>query len=93
MLAGLECRAHNERAKRFHRSFWIWSAYCYLQSWARIAREWLRERGYSAAEQTFLNDTVGKAYQTQGEAPPWEKLRDRAAQPAYARGAIPPARW
>ncbi|WP_315804046.1 phage terminase large subunit family protein [Bradyrhizobium sp. SZCCHNS3002] len=88
MLAGLEWRAHNPKAKRFHRSFWIWSAYSYLQSWARIAMEWLRVRGDSAAEQTFLNDTCGKAYQAKGEAPPWEKLRDRAAESPYARGQI-----
>ncbi|WP_025036128.1 phage terminase large subunit family protein [Bradyrhizobium sp. DOA9] len=89
MLAGLEWRAHNQKAKRFHRSFWIWSAYSYLQSWARIAMEWLRVKGDSAAEQTFLNDTCGKAYQAKGEAPPWEKLRDRAAASHYACGEIP----
>lgn len=88
MLAGFEFRAHNPKAKRFHRSFWIWSAYSYLQSWARIAMEWLRVKGDSAAEQTFLNDTCGKAFQTKGEAPPWEKLRDRAAQSHYPRGVI-----
>src|SRR5262249_24475795 len=49
MLARLEWRAHNPKAKRFHRSFWIWSAYSYLQSWARIAMEWLRVKGDSAA--------------------------------------------
>jgi phage terminase large subunit GpA-like protein len=89
MLAGFAWRAHNEKAKRFHRSFWIWSAYSYLQSWARIAMEWLRVKGDSAAEQTFLNDTCGKAFQTKGEAPPWEALRDRASQSPYAKGEIP----
>lgn len=89
LLAGLEFRALNPAAKRFHRSFWVWSAYSYLQSWARIAMEWLRVRGDSAAEQTFLNDTAGKAYQAKSEAPPWEKLRDRAAASEYARGEIP----
>jgi phage terminase large subunit GpA-like protein len=89
MLAGLEWRAHNPKAKRYHRSFWIWSAYSYLQSWARIAREWFRVKGDSAAEQTFLNDTCGKAYQTKGEAPPWEKLRDRASASHYPHGVIP----
>jgi phage terminase large subunit GpA-like protein len=89
MLAGLEWRAHNPAASRYHRSFWIWSAYSFLQSWGRIAREWLRVRGDSAAEQTFLNDTAGKPHQSKGEAPPWEKLRDRAAQSPYPRGTIP----
>lgn len=89
LLAGLEWRAHNPKARRHHRSFWIWSAYSYLQSWSRIAQEWFRVKGDSAAEQTFLNDTCGKAYQTKGEAPPWEKLRDRAANSHYPRGEIP----
>lgn len=89
LLAGLEWRAHNPKAKRHHRSFWIWSAYSYLQSWSRIAQEWFRVKGDSAAEQTFLNDTCGKAYQTKGEAPPWEKLRDRAANSHYPKGEIP----
>lgn len=89
LLAGLEWRAHNPKGKRFHRSFWIWSAYSYLQSWTRIALEWLRVRGDSAAEQTFLNDTAGKAYQTKGESPPWEALRDRANLSPYPRGTIP----
>ena len=89
MLAGLEWRAHNPSAKREHRSFWIWSAYSYLQSFERIAREWLAAKGDSEAERTFLNDTAGEAYQAKGEAPPWEKLRDRAAVSGYARGNIP----
>lgn len=89
MLAGLQWRAHNPNAARFHRSFAIWSAYSPLQAWERIAREWFKARGDSAAEQTFLNDTVGKAHETRGEAPPWEKLRDRATQSPYARGTIP----
>jgi phage terminase large subunit GpA-like protein len=89
MLARLEWRAHNPRAARHHRSFWIWGAYSPLKSWARIAQEWLKARGDSAAEQVFLNDTVGRAYEARGEAPPWEKLRDRATQSPYARGIIP----
>ena len=62
MLARLEFRAHNPAALRSHRSFWIWSAYSVLQSFERIAREWLKAKRDSAAEQTFLNDTAGKAY-------------------------------
>lgn len=89
MLAGLEWRAHNEKARRYHRSFWIWGAYSPLKSWARIALEWLKAKGDSAAEQVFWNDTVGKAWETRGEAPPWEKLRDRAAQSHYVRATIP----
>ena len=89
LLAGLQWRAHNESARRAHRSFWIWSAYSYLQSWERVAREWLKAKGDSAAEQTFLNDTAGKAYKAQSEAPPWEGLRDRAGKSHYPKGTIP----
>lgn len=90
MLAGLEWRARNPAAKREHRSFWIWSAYSYLQSWERIVREWLKVRGDPASEKTFMNDTVGLAYRGAGEAVAWETLRDRAAESPYAKGELPP---
>ncbi|MEW4461897.1 terminase gpA endonuclease subunit [Roseibium algicola] len=86
----LEWRAQNPKAKRQHRSFWIWSAYSVLQTFERIARAWLKAKGDPASEQTFMNDVVGLAFQTQGEAPPWEGLRDRGAVSDYARGRIPP---
>ena len=89
MLERLEWRAHNPKAKRYHRSFWIWSAYSRLRSWGRIALDWLKARGDSAAEQVFWNDVAGKAWETRGEAPPWEALRDRAAASPYRRGTIP----
>jgi phage terminase large subunit GpA-like protein len=89
MLARFEWRAHNPKAAREHRSFWIWSAYSYLQSFERIAREWIKYKGDQAGEKTFANDTTGRAYQAQGEAPPWEKLRDRASASSYVRGEIP----
>ena len=89
MLAGFEWRAQNASARREHRSFYIWSAYSVLQSWARIAQEWLKARGDPGAEQTFICDTVGKAYRAQAKSPPWETLRDRAAQSHYIRGTIP----
>lgn len=85
-----EWRANNPSAKRHHRSFYLWSVVSALQSWERIAREWLGARGDPASEQTFLNDTVGRAYVTAGEAPPWETLRDRGANAEYDRGRIPP---
>jgi phage terminase large subunit GpA-like protein len=89
MLAGFEWRAQNPAARSQHRSFYIWSAYSVLQSWSRIAEEWFRARGDSGAEQTFSCNTVGKAYKAQGESPPWETLRDRAAQSPYIRGTVP----
>lgn len=82
-------RAGNPAAKRVHRSFHLWSAYSLLQSFERIAREWLSAKGDPASEQTFFNDTVGRAYRTLGEAPGWESLRDRGALSFYSRGSIP----
>lgn len=89
IVRGGEWRASNPKAKRHHRSFHLWSVISALQSWERIAREWLNARGDPASEQTFLNDTVGKAYVAAGEAPPWESLRDRAVNSDYPRGRIP----
>lgn len=81
--------AGNEKMRKEHRSFYIWSAYSPLQSWGRIARRWLRAEGDPAAEQVFLNDIVGEPYEADGEAVPWETLRDRAAEIGHARGTIP----
>jgi phage terminase large subunit GpA-like protein len=89
MRRGGEWRADNPRAKRFHRSFYVWSAYSDLMSWERIARAWLKAKGDPKAEQTFLNDVVGRAYRTTGESPPWETLRDRAIEAKRIRGTIP----
>lgn len=84
-----EWRATNERAKREHRSFYLWSAYSRLQSFERIAREWLAARGSPEKEKVFYNDTAGKAYRVRGEAPPWEDLRNRADNIGHTRGTIP----
>ena len=89
MLAGFEWRAANPAAAREHRSFWIWSAYSYLQSWPQIAREWLKAKGDPASEKTFWNDALGKAFETRSDGRPWEELRDRAAKSDYAVGTVP----
>jgi len=89
MRAKGEWRADNPAAKRVHRSFYAWSAYSPLQSWERLAREYLKAKGDPKSEQTFLNDSVGRAYKTTGEAPPWEALRDRAAQSDRPIGRVP----
>ncbi|MBG1232982.1 phage terminase large subunit family protein [Aestuariivirga litoralis] len=81
--------AQNPTAARHHRSFHLWSAYGPLTTWEAIAREWLKAKGDPAAEQTFLNDTVGQAYEAKGEAPPWEELRDRAAKSEIERRIVP----
>jgi phage terminase large subunit GpA-like protein len=90
LLASFEWRAQNPAAKSEHRSFWLWSAYSQLQSWARIAREYLKVRGDPSGEQVFRNDTCGLTYRALGEAPPWENLRNRAASSHYVRGTVPP---
>lgn len=89
MLKRAEWRAKHPERKRYHRSFYLWSAYSLLQSFEQIARDWLKAKGDPASEQTFLNDTIGRAYKASGEAPPWEELRDRADVSEYGRGSIP----
>jgi phage terminase large subunit GpA-like protein len=69
--------------------------------WSDIAREWLTVRGDPAAEQVYFNDWWGLPYETVGEAPPWQAIRDRSNgvdaggndvpdAPVYQRGNIPP---
>jgi phage terminase large subunit GpA-like protein len=72
MLAGFEWRARNPAAKREHRSFWIWSAYSYLQSWARIAAEWLKARGEPGGEARpweELRDRAAASHYVRGTVP------------------------
>ncbi len=83
--------ARNPKAMREHRSFHIWSAYSRLQSFERIAREWLAARGAPDKEKVFYNDTAGRAYQVKGEAPPWEDLRNRAEGSGHSRRTVPHA--
>jgi phage terminase large subunit GpA-like protein len=89
MLDGFEWRSQNLAARRAHRSFWIWSAYSVLQSWPRIAAEWIRAQGDASAEQTFSTDVLGRAYQPKGEGRPPEELAARAARSHYGRGQVP----
>lgn len=84
-----EWRADNPKAKRRRRSFYIWSAYSLLTSWLSIVEDWLNAKGDSEGERVFLNDTVGRAQETSGEAPSWEKLRDRGSESPYSKGTIP----
>lgn len=89
MVRAGQWKAHNPKALREHRSFHIWSAYSLLQSLSRVAREWIKAKGDPAAEQVFENDTVGRAYRTLGEAPPWEELRKRADEIGHRFNQIP----
>lgn len=70
-------------------SFYLWAAYSPLESWANIAKAWLRAKGNPEAERSFLNDNAGLAYQTTTAAPAWEGLRDRAEESGLPRGVIP----
>jgi phage terminase large subunit GpA-like protein len=90
MLSGFEWRPTNPQAMTAHRSFWIWSAYSFLQSWPQIAREWLKAKGDAGAEQVFHNDTLGRPFETRGDGRPWEELAARAAKSTYTRGTVPP---
>ena len=90
MLSGFQWIAGNPGAARMHRSFWLWSAYSVLQSWRRIAAEWVRAEGDPGAEQTFSTDTLGLAYQPKGDARPPAELAARAARSGYGRGEVPP---
>jgi phage terminase large subunit GpA-like protein len=89
MLGGFRWVAENPAAMRTHRSFWLWSAYSVLQSWPRIAAEYLRAQGDSAAEQVFSTDVLGLAFQPKGDARPPTELFARASQSSYSRGEIP----
>lgn len=68
---------------------YLWTAYSPLKSWADIGRKWFQCKGDPAAEQGFYNDWVGRAYDVQGEAPPADKLRDRARHSERRRGIVP----
>lgn len=70
-------------------SFYLWAAYSPLETWANIAKAWLRAKGNPEAEQTFLNDTVGEAYETATAAPDWSKLQERAEEAGLPRGVVP----
>jgi hypothetical protein len=37
----------------------------------------------------FFNDDLGLAYEVAGEAPPWEKLKERAEAEGLELGRIP----
>jgi phage terminase large subunit GpA-like protein len=70
-------------------SFYLWAAYSPLESWANIAKAWLRAKGNAEAERSFLNDNVGEAYQTATSAPDWQGMRERAETAGMPRGTVP----
>jgi phage terminase large subunit GpA-like protein len=74
---------------RWHRSFHIWTAYSKLQSFELLARDWIAARGNTDTEKVFLNDSVGIAFNAEGDAPPSDKLRERASAARMTRGIVP----
>jgi phage terminase large subunit GpA-like protein len=82
--------AHNPGARE--RSFYLWSAYSRLESWAEIALAWLKVKGNPSAEQVFLNDTVGMAYKSRRRiAAVGGDPRPRRARPATSSASFPTA--
>jgi len=79
--------AYNTNARNI--GFYLWSAYSPLESFSSIRDAWFAAKGDPAKEQAFLNDTVGRAYKAAGESPPWESIRDRAAQSEMKIGVVP----
>ncbi len=79
--------AHNPQA--FDQSFTIWAAYAPFESWEQIARTYLAAQGDPASEQTWWNDTGGRAYELPGEAPPWEDLKKRGDAGGRLLGQVP----
>lgn len=74
-----EWRAHNPAAFPRHRSFHIWAGYSQHAgaAWLEIAREFLEVRKDPNLLRTFVNQTLGEAWQEKGEAPEWQRLYDR----------------
>jgi len=75
--------------KKYHRSFHRWAAYSSLTNLTRIAQEYLAKKGEQGSLQSFLNDIAGEAYETSGDAPPWETLKRRAEASGHRLGVIP----
>jgi phage terminase large subunit GpA-like protein len=89
MLDGFQWVAMNPAAAATHRSFFIWSAYSVLQSWPRIAAEFVRAQGDPAAEQVFSTDVLGRPYEVKGDARPPAELFARASRSSYSRSHVP----
>jgi phage terminase large subunit GpA-like protein len=85
---------HNPNPARGERSFYIWAAYAPLESWGRIAEAYATAKGDTAKEKAFLNDGVGLTFKVTGEAPSFEKLRERGdANPLVRRGQVAPGHY
>ncbi|WP_458789264.1 phage terminase large subunit family protein [Adonisia turfae] len=85
--------AHNPNPEPGVVSFHLNAFYAPHMRWGRLMRRWLTARGNPLAEQAVYNDVFGLPYEVKGNAPSWEKLRDRhdAVDNPYGfdRGVIP----
>ncbi len=73
-----------------HASFHLWTAYSYSPnaSWGQIACEFVEAvAGGPEKLKTFVNTVLGETWVEKGEAPEWERIRDRAED--YPIGTVP----
>lgn len=91
---GARMVAHNHNPAAGQRSFYIWAAYAPLESWGRIAEAYATAKGDMAKERTFLNDGVGLTFKIAGDAPDFNKLKERGdANPVARRGTVAPGHY
>ena len=57
--------------------------------WANLVREWLIACKDEVTLRTFINTTLGEAYEQRGSARPWQELSARARASSYKRGQVP----
>lgn len=90
MIAQLKPVMKNPAAARFAiYGFFVWTAYAPAKTLAELAEDWFKAKGDPEREKVFFNDRLGLAYEVAGEAPPWEKLKERAEASGAALGWIP----
>lgn len=70
-----------------YKSYHISSLYSPFVSWADMAAEFLSVKDNPLELMAFINTKLGEVWVTSGEAPDWQKLRDRAEE--YEPGTVP----
>lgn len=90
MVAQLKPVMKNPGAQRFAiYGFMVWAAYATSKPLAELAEDWFKAKGDPEREKVFYNDKLGLAYEIAGEAPAWEKLKERAEVSGLDLGRIP----
>ena len=85
----LEWRNFDAGARLAVYSIYIWAAYSPSMTLTDLVEGWLAAKGDPLKEQVFYNDVLGLAFEIAGEAPPWEKLKERADALGLEMGRIP----